>query len=118
MVVRLAPWHRPRAALAIWSHKLLRWATPWLVLVALGAGLIEASRGSWPGAIVVASIAGGALAAGAGQLLASSGRRPARPLAAARAFAVVNLAFARAWIDVATGRRIEAWHRVEWEQPG
>ena len=113
MVLRLAPWRRPRAALAIWSHKLLRWATPWLVLVALGAGLVEASRGSWPAAAVVGVITAAALAAGLGQLLASSGRRPPRALAFARAFAIVNLAFAMGWINVLRGRSIEAWHRTE-----
>ena len=107
----------PRAALAIWSHKLLRWSTPWLVLVALGTGLIEASRGSQWAVIVVAVIAVSVLAAAAGHLLAASGRRPPRPLAFARAFAIVNLAFARAWIDVVSGRRIEAWKGIEWERP-
>jgi hypothetical protein len=118
MVGRLAPWRHPRAALAIWSHKLLRWATPWLLLATFAAGSIEASRGSQTAAIVVALIALGAIAAAAGQLLASSGRRPPRPLAFARAFAIVNLAFARAWVDVFSGRRIEAWKGVEWERPG
>ncbi|MGZ8527402.1 MAG: glycosyltransferase [Candidatus Limnocylindrales bacterium] len=117
MVVRLAPWRRPRIALAIWSHKILRWATPWLVLVALGAGLVEASGGSLPAAAVVGAITAAALAAALGQLLASSGHRPPRALAFARAFAIVNLAFARAWVHVLIGRRIEAWHRVEWQQP-
>jgi cellulose synthase/poly-beta-1,6-N-acetylglucosamine synthase-like glycosyltransferase len=117
MVGRLAPWRRPRAALAIWSHKLLRWATPWLVLAAVLAGAVEASRGSWFGAGVVALVILGALAAGLGQLFATSGRRPPRPLAFARAFAIVNLAFGRAWLEVLRGRRIAAWHRVEWDQP-
>jgi cellulose synthase/poly-beta-1,6-N-acetylglucosamine synthase-like glycosyltransferase len=117
MVGRLAPWRRPRAALAIWSHKLLRWATPWLILAALLAGAVEAARGSRVGAGVVSLVVLEALAAGLGQLLASSGRRPPRPLAFARAFAIVNVAFARAWLDVLRGRRIEAWHRVRWEEP-
>ena len=117
MAGRLAPWGHAQAALSIWSHKLLRWATPWLIVAVLGAGLIVASRGSQAATIAVAVIATGVLAAAAGQLLASSGRRPPRPLAFARAFAIVNLAFARAWLDVFTGRRIEAWKGVEWEQP-
>ena len=113
MVGRLAPWRHPGVALAIWSHKILRWATPWLVLVALTAGLIGTSRGSQTAALVVAMIAFGVLAAAAGQLLASSGRRPPRPLAFARAFAIVNLAFTMGWINVLRGRSIEAWHRTE-----
>ena len=118
MAGRLAPWRHPRAALSIWSHKLLRWATPWLILAVLAAGLIEASRGSRAAAIVIAVLAVGALAAAVGQLLASSGRRPPRLLAFFRAFAIVNVAFARAWVDVFSGRRIEAWRGVEWERPG
>jgi poly-beta-1,6-N-acetyl-D-glucosamine synthase len=118
MAGRLTPWRRPGAALAIWSHKILRWATPWLLLVALLAGLVETSRGSWLAAVAVVGILAGALAAAVGHLLASSGRRPPRPLAFARAFAIVNVAFARAWLDILRGRRIEAWSGVEWEQPG
>jgi cellulose synthase/poly-beta-1,6-N-acetylglucosamine synthase-like glycosyltransferase len=118
MVGRLAPWRRPRAALAIWSHKLLRWATPWLVVIALVSGAVEAMNGSVPGAIVAAAVVVGGLAAGVGNLIASSGRRPPAPLAFARAFAIVNLAFARAWVDVLRGRRIAAWSGLEWEQPG
>ncbi len=34
------------------------------------------------------------------------------------AFGIVNLAFARAWLDVLRGRRIEAWSGLEWERPG
>ena len=117
MVGRLAPWRRPRAALAIWSHKLLRWATPWLVLAAVLAAAVEGSQGSSVGTGVVVLMVLGGLAACVGQLLASSGHRPPGPLAFARAFAIVNLAFARAWLDVLRGRRIEAWHRAGWEQP-
>jgi cellulose synthase/poly-beta-1,6-N-acetylglucosamine synthase-like glycosyltransferase len=118
MVVRLGPLRHPGVALAIWSHKILRWATPLLGLVAFGAGLIEASRGSFFGWAVVIATLVGAVAAAAGHLIASTGRRPPRPFAFARAFAIVNLAFARAWVDVIRGRRIEAWHRVEWDRRG
>ncbi len=118
MVVRLGPIRHPGAALAIWSHKILRWATPLLGAAAFGAGLVEATQGSpagWSVAIVILCGAGGAVV---GQLIASTGRRPPRPLAFARSFAIVNLAFLRAWVDVLRGRRIEAWHRVEWDRPG
>jgi hypothetical protein len=117
MVVRLGPLRHPGIALAIWSHKILRWATPLLGLVAFGSGLFEASRGSLAGWAVVVVTLVGAVAAAAGHLIASTGRRPPRPLAFARAFAIVNLAFSRAWLDVVRGRRIEAWHRVEWDRP-
>jgi hypothetical protein len=115
MVRRLSPWRRPRLAVAIWSHKILRWATPWLVLGALGAGLSEAANGSWLATGVVGTIILSAIAAAVGQVLASRGRRPPRLLALARALVVVNLAFGRAWLDVVRGRRIEAWNGLEWE---
>jgi cellulose synthase/poly-beta-1,6-N-acetylglucosamine synthase-like glycosyltransferase len=117
MVVRLAPWRRPRAALAIWSHKLLRWATPWLVLIAFVAGLVDVARGSVAAAVVVGLIVVGAVAAGLGQILASSGRRPPRPFAFARAFAIANVAFAVGWINVLRGRSLQAWSGLEWERP-
>jgi cellulose synthase/poly-beta-1,6-N-acetylglucosamine synthase-like glycosyltransferase len=113
MVGRLAPWRQPRAAAAIWSHKLLRWATPWLAAWAAVGGTVLAASGQPGYAIVPVAAVGGLTAAAAGQLIAGTGRRPPRLLAFARAFAIVNLAFARAWIDVARGRRIEAWRRSE-----
>lgn len=95
-------------------HNILRWATLWLVLVALGASLIEAHE-SWFALDVAAAILGARVAALVGQIIAGRGRVPARPLAHARSFAIVNGAFARAWLDVLRGRRIAAWAGVEWE---
>ncbi|MBA3778627.1 MAG: hypothetical protein H0X16_04910 [Chloroflexi bacterium] len=46
MVGPIAPWRRPGPALAIWSHKLLRWATPWFVLLVAGSGLVLAVGGA------------------------------------------------------------------------
>ncbi|TME11341.1 MAG: glycosyltransferase [Chloroflexi bacterium] len=118
MAIRLGPFSHPRAALAIWSHKLLRWATPIFGTIAFVAATAEAGLGSILGWAVLLVVLGGALCAAAGQLIAATGRRPPRILAFARSFAIVNLAFARAWIEVIRGRRIEAWHRAEWERPG
>jgi cellulose synthase/poly-beta-1,6-N-acetylglucosamine synthase-like glycosyltransferase len=117
MVGRLGPIHHPGAALAIWSHKILRWGTPILVGIAVLAALAEATSGSPAGVAIVVLAGAGVASAAVGHLVASTGRRPIRPLAVARAFAIVNVAFARAWIDVLRGRRIEAWHRVEWDRP-
>src|SRR4051794_28295849 len=107
MVGRLAPWRYPRAALAIWSHKLLRWATPWFVLLAVAAATVLALGGQRSYGIAPAGTAIGLVAAGIAHLISRSGRRPPRLIAFARAFAVVNLAFALAWINVLRGRRIE-----------
>jgi hypothetical protein len=80
--------------------------------------MIEATRGSLVGAAVAAAIVVGGVAAAIGHLVASSGRRPPPPLAFPRAFAIVNVAFGRAWVDVIRGRRIAAWSGLEWERPG
>ena len=118
MVLPLAPWRRPGPAVAIWSHKLLRWATPWFVLVVAVSGLVLGWRGS-PGYLVApVAIGGMALVAAAAHLLIASGRRPPRPVAFARSFAVVNLAFATGWVNVVRGREIEAWSRLGWERSG
>lgn len=114
MVGTLTPWRHPGVAAAVWSHKILRWATPFLLLVAALSGLLLAMAG-WIGYGVVPLAVGlGAALALAGQLIAATGRRPPRLLAFVRAFAVVNAAFGVAWINVLRGRRIEAWHRSEW----
>ena len=113
MTGALAPWRRPGAALAIWSHKLLRWATPWFVALAAISGLWLGTNGE-PGYLVVPlAVALGVIAALAAHLLVSAGRRPPRIVAFARSFAVVNLAFALGWINVIRGRGIEVWHRTE-----
>jgi len=111
MAGRLAPWRRPGAALAIWSHKLLRWATPWFILL---AGVAAWLLGGWYTAVPVA-IGLGACAAVAGHLATGVGRRPPRIIGFARSFAVVNVAFGLAWLNVLFGRRIHSWHREEWD---
>jgi hypothetical protein len=117
MVGRLAPWRHPTAALAIWSHKLLRWATPLLLAVAVTASAGLGLGGWTPGwilpALAVAGLAAAALAHG----LVSAGRTPPRAIAFARAFAVVNLAFAIAWLNILRRRRIETWQRSDWKAP-
>jgi cellulose synthase/poly-beta-1,6-N-acetylglucosamine synthase-like glycosyltransferase len=114
MVGALAPWRRPGPAVAIWSHKLLRWATPWFVVVIAGAGLVLGFGGE-PGYLAAPLvIAGLAAVAAAGHLLIGAGRHPWRAVAFVRSFAVVNIAFATGWLNVIRGREIEVWHRAEW----
>ncbi len=118
MAGHLAPWRRPSAALAIWSHKLLRWATPLLLAVAVAAsgGL---GLGGWtPGWIVPALAVAGLAAAALAHVMLRAGRTPPRAIAFARAFTVVNVAFAVAWLNVVRRRRIETWRRTEWEASG
>ena len=114
MARRLTPWRRPAAALAIWSHKLLRWATPILLIVAaIGAlGLTVSGSPSY----FVAIAAGLVLLAlaGLGWLMANRGPMP-RWTSFPFSVVVVNLAFLNAWLNVVRGRRIEAWHRTAWD---
>lgn len=118
MVGRLAPWHRPGAALAIWSHKLLRWGTPWFVTLATVSGVWLGTTGG-PGYLVIPVVVlTGGVVAGVAHLLVSAGWRPPRVMAFARSFAVVNLAFALGWVNVIRGREIEVWHRAEFRVEG
>ena len=90
MVGALAPWRQPGAALAIWSHKLLRWATPWFVLLAAVSGLWLAAWRARPGYLVAPlAVAVGVIAAAVAHLLVGAGRRPSargrlRPLVRGR----------------------------------
>ncbi len=118
MAGRLAPWRRPSAALAIWSHKLLRWATPLLGFVAVLGATGLALGGAAVAWIVPAVTLGGLLAAGLAHVMIGAGRTPPRVIAFARAFVVVNTAFAQAWLNVVRRRRIETWRKMEWEASG
>ena len=113
MVGALAPWRHPGAALGIWSHKLLRWATPWLVALAAISGLWLATTGATGYVLAPLAVAVGLITAGVAHLLVSAGRRPPRLVAFARSFTVVNLAFALGWVNFLRGRGIEVWHRTE-----
>ena len=117
MAGRLTPWRRPSAFLAIWSHKILRWATPILALVAGGAALALGLGGQplWlvPVGLGVALL----VLAGLGWLLRAVGR-PIRLGSLPLAIVVVNLAFLNGWLNVLRGRRIETWHREDWAAVG
>ncbi len=115
MAGRLAPWRHPGVALAVWSHKLLRWATPILLAVAILAATLAALGGETGYALIPIASALAVGVAAVAQLVAHSGRRPPRALAFVRSFAVVNLAFALAWANVLRGYRIENWRRMEWD---
>ncbi len=114
MVRRLAPWRHPSAALAIWSHKLLRWATPWFVglagISALWLGLTGAPAYLIP--VVLGAVA--MALAGIGWLARMTGRRAPRITSFPLAIVVVNVAFMNGWLNVLRGRRIEVWHRTDW----
>jgi cellulose synthase/poly-beta-1,6-N-acetylglucosamine synthase-like glycosyltransferase len=113
MAAHLTPWRHPAAWLAIWSHKLLRWATPVLGAIAVVAAAVAAAAGSIvylvPIAFAVAIVVLGVL----GLVLRRSGRR-AHWASLPLAVLVVNAAFLVGWVNVLRGRRIGAWHRADW----
>jgi hypothetical protein len=100
--------NRPGPVLAIVSHKLMRWATPWAVMAAALAGLGLADRGAVyaaaPIGLGVVTVLGGTA-----EVAIRRGRRVPRAVAFARSFGVVNLAFALGWVNVIRGRRYETW---------
>jgi cellulose synthase/poly-beta-1,6-N-acetylglucosamine synthase-like glycosyltransferase len=113
MARRLTPWRRPTAFVAIWSHKILRWATPILVAVAGISALLLAFGGQSAFWLPIAAGVVFLALALAGWRLRASGR----PTGLSRlplAIVVVNLAFLNGWINLMLGRRIETWHRDEW----
>lgn len=102
----LNPFLYPRYALVIWSHKLLRWLTPYFALI-LWVALFELR-----GHLLAFTLFAGATAALALSIAGLIIERfcPAPfPITALANFLVVNIAFLRGTINAALGKRIEAW---------
>jgi cellulose synthase/poly-beta-1,6-N-acetylglucosamine synthase-like glycosyltransferase len=99
--------YSPLYAFQIVSHRLLRYATPWLHLVALGANLALLSEGPLYAATLIAQLA--LLAAGvAGRFVAS------RPLRVAYYYLAVTSSIAAGlWDRVRAGRVPIGWEKVE-----
>ncbi len=114
MAGRAALWRHPSAAVAVWSHKLLRWASPWAALAGWAATARLVSQGA--GAYLVPLV--GAAVVPLAALLELGARRfgrgGTRLGSAALAIVVVNAAFLRGWINLLGRRRITVWHRQEW----
>lgn len=109
MSLRITPWRRPGNFIAIWSHKLLRWATPYLALLAVLGGM-----GLWldGGSLGYVAPAGLAMVVGLGAVAGYLGRLVRRPLPLtgfALTAVAVNVAFALAWINVLLRRRVGSW---------
>jgi cellulose synthase/poly-beta-1,6-N-acetylglucosamine synthase-like glycosyltransferase len=106
---RITPWRRPGSFLALWSHKILRWATPLLATLAVIAGAVLFAAGESPLFLVpgLAAIGVGLLA-----LISYLGLRLGRALpltGLALTILAVNLAFSLAWVNVVLRRPIGAW---------
>lgn len=113
MAGRLAPWRHPAAALSMWSHKLLRWASPWAALLATGACARLVARGQrryLPPLTCALALPSMALV----ELNARRADRGSRVGSAALAIVIVNVAFLRGWLNLLGRRRITAWHRQTW----
>lgn len=108
MAGQITPWARPGPALAVWSHKILRWMTPWLVILAGLGALLLAALGETGYLAAAIGIALFFLVAGLGWLL----RRIGRPVAVATfplTVVLVNAAFALGWLNLLLNRRFGAW---------
>jgi cellulose synthase/poly-beta-1,6-N-acetylglucosamine synthase-like glycosyltransferase len=98
---------RPALAVRLASHKLLRWLAPALMLGALLTNL--ALLDEWLHRVVLVAAGVGALAFGAGALMAR-GRRPMpAPLRLWVYFCVVNAAALKGTIDFLRGRERATW---------
>jgi cellulose synthase/poly-beta-1,6-N-acetylglucosamine synthase-like glycosyltransferase len=113
MAGRLTPWRHPSAWLAIWSHKLLRWATPLFGTTLVVAAAVAAAAGSIVYLVPIAFALAILFLGLTGLVLRWSGRR-AHWASLPLAVLVVNAAFVVGWINVLRGRRIGAWHRTDW----
>jgi len=104
----LAPW-RGWIALAFWSHKVLRWVTPYLLVVAFGANLLLLGRPLWR--FIFAGQMAFYLLAASGWLLPKI-RIPAGPLKTVTYFVVVNTALGAGLIRGLLGLQRAAWQRT------
>ena len=105
----ILPWRAPGPFLALWSHKILRWATPYLAALSVLSGLALAATGAGPlylaPAVVLVAVT---LLAAVGFVTRATSRSV--PLAGfGITIATVNAAFALAWLNVLTRRRVAAW---------
>ena len=108
MARHILPWRQPGSWLAIWSHKLLRWASPYLGLVALVGAVSLAAGGETPYALPVV-LTGLVLLGGVAGYVAQSRGRPLPLIGLALTVITVNVAFALAWLNVIASRRVRAW---------
>jgi cellulose synthase/poly-beta-1,6-N-acetylglucosamine synthase-like glycosyltransferase len=105
----IAPWRQLGTFASMWSHKILRWATPFFVLLAVVSGawlwLAGASALFLVPALVTLAVAVLALV---GYLGLSAGRH-VRLTGLALTIATVNIAFSLAWLNVIVRRPMGAW---------
>ena len=104
----LMPW-KGFVSLAFWSHKVLRWFTPFLLLAALAAGVALAHE-PLGGALLV--VQGAAYASAAFGWLLRRLHVPAGPFALASYFVAINAAIGVGMIRGLFGLQRPAWQRT------
>jgi cellulose synthase/poly-beta-1,6-N-acetylglucosamine synthase-like glycosyltransferase len=109
----LMPWEG-FISLAFWSHKVLRWITPFSLSLALITNAFLIQIPFWRG-VFVAQL-GFYAAATLGWLLRKL-RLPAGPLAVAEYFVGINIALAFGMLRGVLGRQRAAWNRTARETP-
>lgn len=104
----LLPW-RGFVSLAFWSHKVVRWFTPYLLMAGLAANALLLSQPFWQAVFTIQLVFYGAAALGyaLGRL-----RLPAGPLRIAQYFVVINLALAIGLARGMLGRQRASWERT------
>ncbi|MFW6119017.1 MAG: glycosyltransferase family 2 protein [Planctomycetota bacterium] len=104
----LAPWHG-WISLAFWSHKVLRWVTPYLLIAAFCANVFLLGSPFWR--FVFAGQVGFYLLAASGWLLPKA-RIPAGPLRTVTYFVLVNAALGAGLFRGLLGLQRAAWQRT------
>ncbi len=104
----LLPW-RGFVAFSFWSHKVIRWFTPLLLMAALAASALMLDSPTWQAAFVLQLAFYGL--AGVGALMELLGLRPG-PLGAATYFVTINAALAVGMVRGMLGLQQPAWRRT------
>ncbi len=110
----LLPW-KGFVSLAFWSHKVLRWFAPFLLVAGLAANACLLGTAFWR--VIFALQLAFYAAAAAGYALRRM-RLPAGPLRIAHYFVAINLALALGLARGMLGRQRAAWERTSREAAG
>ena len=109
----LLPW-KGFVSPAFWSHKVLRWFTPFLLVAALVANLFLLRRPLWQGIMAVQLAFYGAALMG---YTLNRFKLPAGPLRLASYFVSINAALGLGLVRGAAGLQRVTWRRTERENP-
>lgn len=104
----LNPFRYGLFAFQVWSHKPMRWAVPWFLLVVLAASVVLVARGSHP-IYTLALLGQIGLYGLVGLAHVMPWLRGFGPVRIPYFFAVANLAIAHATVAYVTGQRVTVW---------